>query len=65
MYILSLIVSIFNLVMTILKVFSDESSRIHSLHSMTVTYTLIGVSIVFIVLGLVSEVRRDKEGVMK
>ena len=61
MCILSALISIFNLIMTICVLFADEESRINQLYDAGVTITFIVVALVLLVIGLISEIRKDKE----
>lgn len=61
MCVISALISIFNLIMTLCVMFADEESRLPSMYSSDVSITLIVVSIVLLIIGYISAVRKDKE----
>ena len=61
MCLLSALISVFNLVMTIWVMFADEESSVHQLYGTNVTITFIGVALVLLIIGFISETRKDKE----
>lgn len=61
MYISSLFISLFALIMTIISAFAEEESDIFKVWGNTETWFCIGVSIVLLAIGLIVDKRRDKE----
>ena len=61
MCIIAVILSVFNLIMTLCVMFADEESRLPSMYSSDITITLIVISTILTVIGYISAVHKDKE----
>ena len=60
-YIMSIVISLFVLVMNIIMLFSESDSNIFKIFGNTETWFCIGVSIVFLIIGLIVDKRKDEE----
>ena len=57
-YLLSMAISLFTLIMTVAKSFSDSESYIHRMYGDTETFVCIGVAVVLVAIGMLTE-RKD------
>lgn len=60
-YILSMLISIFDLVMVIISIFTDPESRLFNYFSDQEIYICLGISIVLLILGVINDTRKEKE----
>ena len=58
-YIMSIIISLFVLVMNIIMLFSESDSNIFKIFGKTETWFCIGVSIILLIAGLIVDKERD------
>lgn len=63
LYLISVILSVFALVLTEIELFADpeEHSRLFSLWTTQEQYTVIAISVILIVIGLIRSYKKDKE----
>ena len=60
-YILSMLISIFDLVMVIILFFTDPESRLFNYFGDQETYICLGISMVLMILGVINDTRKEKE----
>ena len=58
MYIISMIISLFVLIMNVIMVFSEADSSIFKIFGNTETWFCIGVSVLFLIMGIILD--KDK-----
>ena len=63
LYLISIILSVFALILTEIELFVDpeEYSRLFSLWTTQEQYTVIAISVILIVIGLIRSYKKDKE----
>ena len=61
MYIVSLVFSFIVVIMTIIMTFIDEESNFFKFFGYTELYFLMGVSIVFLILGILIDIKKKDE----
>ena len=61
MYFMSLFLSVINLIMTIFMTFAEEESDLWKVYGEKENYILLGVSVIFFILGFIIDTIKRKE----